>query len=122
MFNSSASSSTFPRLLNPGVLDRNQNRRIRRHPESTISFASFDPHTATSDLVLPDLEQLSLRAELNRSTRVVIETLPSGVSTWRFVPKAQRAAGIPDEGTWPRVVEIFGLVRSTVSLLFHVLS
>ncbi|KAG6900749.1 hypothetical protein C0993_002173 [Termitomyces sp. T159_Od127] len=108
MSNSSASSSTLPRLLNPGVLDRNQNQRIRRHPESIISFASFDPHTATSDLVLPELEQLSLKAELNRSTRVVIETLPSGVSTWRFVPKAQKAEGIPDEGTWPRVVEIFG--------------
>lgn len=121
MFNSSASSSTLPRLLNPGVLDRNQNQRIRRHPESKISFASFDPHTATSNLVLPEFEQLSLKAELNRSTRVVIETLPSGVSTWRFVPKAQKAEGISDEGAWPRVVEIFGLVHHTVSLLFVVL-
>ncbi|KAG6880331.1 hypothetical protein C0992_011080 [Termitomyces sp. T32_za158] len=109
MFDASASSSTLPRLLNPGVLDRNQSLRIRRHPESKISFASFDPHTATSNLVLPEFEQLSLKAELNRSTRVVIETLPSGVSTWRFVPKAQKAEGIPDEGIWPRVVEVFGL-------------
>ncbi|KAG5342990.1 hypothetical protein C0989_005941 [Termitomyces sp. Mn162] len=106
--NSNASSSTLPRLLNPGIFDRKQNQRIRRHPDSKISFASFDPHTATSDMILPDLEQLSLKAELNRSTRIVIETLPSGVSTWRFVPKAQKAAGIPDEGTWPRVVETFG--------------
>ncbi|KAG6874468.1 hypothetical protein C0995_010378 [Termitomyces sp. Mi166 len=106
--NSSASSSTLPRLLNPGVLDRDQSQRIRRYPDSKISFASFDPHTATSDLVLPELEQLSLKAELNRSARVVIETLPSGVSTWRFVPKAKKAQGIPDEGTWPRMVEVFG--------------
>ncbi|KAG6837723.1 hypothetical protein H0H93_003525 [Arthromyces matolae] len=107
-FNSDANSSTLPRLLTPGVFDRGQNDRIRRYPDSKLSFASFDPHTATSEIVLPDIEQLSLKAELNRSQRVVVETLPSGVSTWRFVPRAQRAEGIPDEGTWPRMVEISG--------------
>ncbi|KAG6828110.1 hypothetical protein H0H92_009160 [Tricholoma furcatifolium] len=98
---------TLPRLIVPGLLDRTQCKRIRRHPNSTISFALFDPNTATSD-DLPNIEQLSLKGELKRGQRVVIETFPSGLCTWRYVPKAERARGVPHEGTWPRTVEICG--------------
>ncbi|KAG6915788.1 hypothetical protein DXG01_009826 [Tephrocybe rancida] len=106
-YNATPGPSTLPRLMTPGLLDRGQNARVRRHLDSTLSFAMYDHYTARSD-GMPDFEQLSLKDELHRSARVVIETLPSGVSTWRFVPKARKANGVHDEGIWPRPVEICG--------------
>ncbi|KAG6844559.1 hypothetical protein H0H87_005901 [Tephrocybe sp. NHM501043] len=105
--NATPGPSTLPRLMVPGMLDRSQNNRVRRHPGSLLSFATYDYYTARSD-GMPDLEQLSLKEELYRAARVVIETLPSGVSTWRFVPRARKADGVPDEGIWPQPVEICG--------------
>ncbi|KAG6866343.1 hypothetical protein C0991_005264 [Blastosporella zonata] len=106
-YNATPGPSSLPRLMTPGLLDRSQTKRIRRHPDSDISFATYDYYTARSDAT-PDFEQLSLKEELYRSARVVIETLPSGASTWRFVPRARKADGVPDEGIWPRPVEICG--------------
>ncbi|KAF5385866.1 hypothetical protein D9615_002553 [Tricholomella constricta] len=92
----------------PGLLDYTQADRLCRLPGSKLSFASFDPHTASLNRDIPGLDRLSLNEQLYRPKRVVIEIAPSGASTWRFVPSARRDDGVPDEGTWPRVVDICG--------------
>lgn len=92
----------------PGALDPTQSERLCRVLGSRLSFAAFDPHTASSSSDVPDLRTLSLNEELYRPKRVVIETTPTGESFWRFVPSARRDEGVPDEGIWPRVVEICG--------------
>ncbi|KAG5642222.1 hypothetical protein DXG03_003391 [Asterophora parasitica] len=92
----------------PGVLDAGQVERLCHFSGSKLSFASFDPHTASSNRDVPGLDNLSLNEQLYRPKRVVIETAPSGASTWRFVPSARREDGVADEGTWPRVVDICG--------------
>ncbi|GLB37062.1 putative zinc finger, C3HC4 type (RING finger) [Lyophyllum shimeji] len=91
----------------PGVLDHTQRDRLCRGG-SILSFASFDPHTASPHIKSPALDDRSLNEKLYRPKRVVIEITPSGVSTWRFVPSARREEGVPDEGTWPRVVNVCG--------------
>ncbi|KAJ7096313.1 hypothetical protein C8R44DRAFT_644127 [Mycena epipterygia] len=91
----------------PGLLDPHQPHRLLRRPSSTLSFASFDPRVASADHAW-DLRSLSLNEELYRPKRVVIETTCSGVSSWRFVPKARRDEGVADEGQWPRVIDICG--------------
>ena len=94
----------------PGALDPTQSERLCRVLGSRLSFAAFDPHTASSSSSqdVPDLRTLSLNGELYRPKRVVIETTPTGESFWRFVPNAQRDEEVLDEGIWPRVVEICG--------------
>ncbi|KAH9083545.1 hypothetical protein EDB83DRAFT_2511855 [Lactarius deliciosus] len=42
--------------------------------------------------------------------RVVIETHPGGFSHWRFVPRARLAEGVSDEGSWPRLVDVLGVL------------
>ncbi|KAG5635273.1 hypothetical protein H0H81_011876 [Sphagnurus paluster] len=98
-----------PRLsgTTPGLLDPTQPARLCRHPGSKLSFASFDPHTASSSRDVP-LAGLSLNEQLYRPKRVVLETTPAGSTTWRFVPSARRDDGVPDEGTWPRIVDVCG--------------
>lgn len=91
----------------PGMLDPTQLGRLLRFPHSKLSFASFDPQTALVQDV-PDLRKLSLKEELYRPKRVVVETAPNGESSWRFVPSARRDENVVDEGQWPRVVEICG--------------
>src|SRR5262245_37890111 len=81
----------------PGLLDPSQPSRLLRVPNSKLSFATFDPRTATSDKGVPDLRKLSISDELYRPKRVVIETTPNGSSFWRFVPKANREDGVTDE-------------------------
>ncbi|RDB16791.1 hypothetical protein Hypma_002622 [Hypsizygus marmoreus] len=100
----------IPKLsgMNPGLLDATQVQRLCRRPGSTLSFASFDPYTASSHQEVPDFRNLSLNEELYRPKRIVVETLPTGESTWRFVPSARRDEGVVDEGAWPRAVEICG--------------
>ncbi|TRM70070.1 hypothetical protein BD626DRAFT_391274 [Schizophyllum amplum] len=95
----------------PGVLDPRQPQRLLRHPTSRLLFASFDPRTASTF----DLSKLSLKDELYRPKRVVIEMAATGACSWRFVPKAKRGPGVQDdEGQWPRVIEICGeLVHCT---------
>lgn len=92
----------------PGVLDRTQPERLLRQSGSKLSFASFDPRTATSQKDVPDLRKLSLNEELYKPKRVVVETTPAGECFWRFVPSARRAEGVPDEGKWPMPVELCG--------------
>lgn len=94
----------------PGLLDPTQTARLTRTPGARLSFAFFDPHTASAATArdAPDLRKLSLSEELYRPKRVVIETAASGGSFWRFVPRARRAEDVQDEGVWPRVVEICG--------------
>ncbi|CAK5265773.1 unnamed protein product [Mycena citricolor] len=91
----------------PGILDPQQPGRLLRRLSSSLSFASFDPRVASSHHAL-DLRTLSLNEQLYRPKRIVIETTSSGESCWRFVPNARRDPGVPDEGQWPRVVDICG--------------
>jgi hypothetical protein len=96
---------------NPGLLDPFQPQRLLRVPNSTLSFAAFDPRTASGDKDIPDFRKLTINEELYRPKRVVIETAPNGESFWRFVPRARRADGVVDEGSWPRVVDLCGSVQ-----------
>lgn len=84
--------------------------RISRIPGSVITFASFDPTTASSTVDESEaaMRKLSLNEELCRPKRIVIETSPEGRSTWRFVPKARCEEGVENEGMWPRVVDVCG--------------
>ena len=91
----------------PGVIDPSQPARLLSDPNSKLSFASFHPRTASSH---QDPRKLSTREELCSSRRIVIETLPSGESFWRWVPRAKGVENVEDEGQWPRVVEICGYV------------
>jgi hypothetical protein len=93
----------------PGVLDPTQPSRLLRSHGAQLSFAAFDPLTAYAEDAA-DHTRTRLNTELYRPKRVVIETVPSGECTWRFVPSAKRENGVPDEGVWPRVVNICGLV------------
>lgn len=103
--------SNIPKVsgTQPGVLDPRQPSRLLRLHGAKLSFAAFDPLTAYAQ-ESPDITKLNLNTELYRPKRVVIETAPSGESTWRFVPSAKREEGVADEGTWPRVVDLCGLV------------
>ncbi|KAH9949571.1 hypothetical protein B0H21DRAFT_727465 [Amylocystis lapponica] len=92
----------------PGLLDPTQPERLLRVPGSTLLFAFFHPLTATSGHDVPNVRKLSTHEELYRPKRVVIETPPNGGSFWRFVPRAQWAQGVENEGAWPRVIEICG--------------
>lgn len=93
-----------------GLLDPTQPRRLHQVPGSRLSFASFDPLTASSRDDITRFGNSSLNNELYRPKRVVIETPPDRDSTsfWRFVPRARREWGVEDEGTWPRVIDICG--------------
>ncbi|KAG1881480.1 hypothetical protein C8R48DRAFT_744230 [Suillus tomentosus] len=106
-----AGSLHAPRTIRgtePGLLDPTQPFRLLRAPDSTLSFASFDPRTALAGEDIPDLHKLSIGEDLPPPKRIVIETTPKGTSFWRFVPKARLDAGVRDEGLWPRVIEICG--------------
>ncbi|KAJ3799185.1 hypothetical protein GGU11DRAFT_679995 [Lentinula aff. detonsa] len=92
----------------PGVLDSTQPDRLLTFSKSSLSFASFNPRTATSSHSTPDARKLSLNEELYNPKRVVIEMSPTGESFWRFVPKARTDEGVIDEGDWPRVVDVCG--------------
>jgi hypothetical protein len=92
----------------PGMLDPTQVERLHRIPNSKLSFAAFNPLTASAPQEVPDLRKLSLNQELYRPKRVVVEIALTGECCWRFVPSARRDDDVPDEGLWPRVVEICG--------------
>ena len=86
-------------------------RRIARHPDSMIRFAEYDPATATGDPTgAYAFRNLSLNEELCRPKRVVIEFMPNGSCTWRYVPNALWEDNVENEGTWPRVVDVCGYV------------
>ncbi|KAJ4483421.1 hypothetical protein J3R30DRAFT_3284694 [Lentinula aciculospora] len=105
-----AGPSTVRKLTGstPGILDPTQRDRLLTLSQSTLSFASFNPRTATSSHSTPDARNLSLNEELYNPKRIVIETYPSGETFWRFVPKTRLDEGVVDEGNWPRVVDICG--------------
>lgn len=111
MFGPSAlSTARIPKIsgTTPGMLDPTQLERLCRIPNSKLSFAAFNPLTASTQKEVPDLRKLSLNEELYRPKRVVVETLPTGECYWRFVPSARRDDNVSDEGQWPRVVELCG--------------
>ena len=89
----------------PGVLDPTQPSRILQTQASVLSFASYEPRTATSEQI-PDLSNLSLDDERCRPKRIVIETIPSKGNFWRFVPSAVGEQYVEDEGTFPRLIKI----------------
>lgn len=100
-------SGTFP-----GVLDPTQPSRILQTQASILSFASYEPRAATSEQI-PDFGNLSLNddhSERCRSKRIVIETVPGRGNFWRFVPNAVREQYVEDEGAFPRLIRICGLV------------
>ncbi|RDX55157.1 hypothetical protein OH76DRAFT_1397538 [Lentinus brumalis] len=94
----------------PGLLDPTQPSRVLRYPNSTLSFAAFDPLAASGNA---QPRKYAPDADPARPKRIVIETTPGNrvPSKWRFVPRARRAPGTPglgDEGVWPRLVMING--------------
>ena len=94
----------------PGVLDPTQPSRILQTQASVLSFASYEPRTATSEQI-PDFSNLSLDAdhpERCRPKRIVIETIPDKGIFWRFVPNAFREQYVEEEGTFPRLIKICG--------------
>jgi len=97
---------------NPGLLDPSQRTRLMRSPDSVLTFASFDPHTAAAHESQETLEDRSntIKQDLYNSKRIVIETTSTGDQFWRFVPRARRDEGIEHEGQWPRLVELCGCV------------
>lgn len=86
-----------------GVLDPTQPERVLSAPGSKLSFATFHPRTASRSP-----RTLSARDELCSNKRIVTETLPSGESFWRWVPRAKGVEAGGDEGEWPRVIDICG--------------
>ncbi|KAJ8519926.1 hypothetical protein ONZ45_g3158 [Pleurotus djamor] len=105
-------ASTLRKLSGPvpGLLDPTQPARLLRGPKGTLTFASFDPHAASAKLDLQDVQKISLNSDPYRPKRVVIDFMPNGQNRWRFVPKARLEEGVTDEGTWPRTVDICGLL------------
>ncbi|KAF8973274.1 hypothetical protein BDZ97DRAFT_2070350 [Flammula alnicola] len=93
----------------PGVLDPTQPSRLLRTPTSILSFASFDPYIAIPH-ELTDLGNLSLQDELCRPKRIVLETIPGHGSFWRWVPSARKEEDVDDEGTFPRLISICGVL------------
>ncbi|EGN99838.1 hypothetical protein SERLA73DRAFT_72622 [Serpula lacrymans var. lacrymans S7.3] len=107
----SASQPDQLRLLQgttPGLLDSSQSKRVLRFSNSKLHFASFDPRTAYAGDEIPDIRKMSLKEDQPRPKRIVIETTPEGLSSWRFVPRALLEEGVVEEGSWPRVVNICG--------------
>jgi hypothetical protein len=92
----------------PGLLDPTQPERLLRLPGSRLHFAAFDPFTATARRNVGDLRRLSIKEELCRLKRIVIETSPGGDSFWRYVPNARLEDGVEDEGEWPQAINICG--------------
>ncbi|KAK7687076.1 hypothetical protein QCA50_009576 [Cerrena zonata] len=103
-----ASSSSRPQLslsgTTVGVLDSSQPQRLLSSPDAKLSFASFHPRAAGNS------SKLSAHDELCTSKRIVVETLPSGESFWRWVPRARGVQSVEEEGHFPRVIEICGEV------------
>ena len=91
----------------PGVLDPTQPSRILQTQTSVLSFASYEPRTATSEPI-PDFGSLSLDDERYRPKRIVIETIPGKGNFWRFLPNAIKEQYVEDEGTFPRLIKICG--------------
>ena len=94
----------------PGVLDPTQPSRILQTQASVLSFASYEPRTATSEQI-PDFSNLSLDADHSelercRPKRIVIETIPDKGNFWRFVPNAIREQYVEEEGSFPRLIKI----------------
>lgn len=87
-----------------GALDPTQPARLLSSPDSRLSFATFHPLAASHSLQ----KEPSRSDELCSNRRVVVETLPTGESFWRWVPRAKGVENGGDEGEWPRVVNICG--------------
>lgn len=107
----------------PGILDSSQPERLLRLPGSRLHFAAFNPLAATARRDVADLRKLSIKEELCRPRRIVIETSPGRDSLWRYVPNALLEDGVEDEGEWPRAINICGCVPSYIMcqsfLLFY---
>jgi hypothetical protein len=88
-----------------GLLDSQQATRLLSTPDSKLYFATFHPRTASASA-----RKLSTQDELCSQKRVVIETLASGESFWRWVPRAKGVDAAGGEGSWPRVINICGYV------------
>ena len=93
----------------PGQLDQTQPSRVLRHPDARLLFASFHPLTASN------VQPYHAHDESSKPKRIVIEMQPSGLSHWRFVPRARLAEGVVDEGSWPRLVDFLGCVAFVAS-------
>lgn len=85
-----------------GVLDPTQPARLLSSPDAKLSFASFHPRAAGNS------SRLSAHDELCTSKRIVVETLPTGESFWRWVPRARGVQSVEEEGRFPRVIDICG--------------
>ncbi|RDX43290.1 hypothetical protein OH76DRAFT_1487982, partial [Lentinus brumalis] len=95
----------------PGLLDPTQPDRVLRHPRSVLTFSTYDPQTATGSVQRG--HPSGTRPHTPDLTRIVVESVPGteiGSSTWRFVPAARLAPGVVAEGTWPKFVDLCGVL------------
>jgi len=89
----------------PGQLDQTQPSRVLRHPDARLLFASFHPLTASN------VRPYHAHDGSSKPKRIVIEMHPSGLSHWRFVPRARLAEGV--------VMRVPGRVLLTFWGVFH---
>jgi hypothetical protein len=91
-----------------GALDQSQLPRLLRSPKSTLLFATFDPRPDCAAINNSNGHVLPVDEQSYHGRRIVVETLPTGESFWKFVPGARLNDGAKGEGRWPRVIEICG--------------
>ncbi|KAJ8076452.1 hypothetical protein PM082_000875 [Marasmius tenuissimus] len=99
-----AASSSCTRVISgttPGLLDVTQSQRLLRHPNSKLTFASYDPRTTPAGLQADPL------LDSCKDRRVALDVLGTSV-VWRPVPRAILDEGVTDEGLFPRVINICG--------------
>ena len=92
-----------------GLLDDTQKVRLLSSPTSVLSFATWHHLTATGrrEGARAD-EKLSSQSQLKREARIVIETLETGETFWRWVPRARGMDTAQNEGPFPRRVVVCG--------------
>lgn len=90
-----------------GLMDDSQKNRVLSTPNSVLSFSTFHPLTA-SGRQMDGRHKLSARTQLDNAKRIVIETLATGETFWRWVPRARGVSNASEEGTFPRRVLVGG--------------
>ncbi|TCD71240.1 hypothetical protein EIP91_011718 [Steccherinum ochraceum] len=91
-----------------GLLDNSQKDRVLSAPDSTLTFATFHPLTASGRRGDDDTRRLSAKTQLDHSKRIVIETLANGQTFFRWVPRARGVDSVSEEGQFPRKILILG--------------
>ncbi|THH31784.1 hypothetical protein EUX98_g2384 [Antrodiella citrinella] len=90
-----------------GLMDDSQKDRVLSTPDSFLSFSTFHPLTA-SGRQADGRQKLSAKTQLDNAKRIVIETLATGETFWRWVPRARGVRNASEEGKFPRKVSVCG--------------